>query len=335
LALPFVVVGVTFLLTAIIIISAGANPLEAFGYLVIRPLSTRFGILEVAVNATPILLTGAAVAFAFRSGYWNIGAEGQFLAGAIVAAWVGTKVDGLPKAAAIVLMLMAGVAGGVAWAIPPALLRVKLGIDEVVTTLLLNPVALLVVSGLLNGPWRDPVSGFPESERIAENAELPQLVERSRLHLGFVVGMVVVAVGWFVAARTPLGVKLRAAGLNRQAARFAGMPVPRLLLIAALTSGAIAGLGGVSELAGIQYRLTEGISPGHGYTGIVVATLAGLSLPAVAPAALSLGVLGVGASSLSRALDVPSQLADIISATLLLVSVAVLVFRRYRIRPVR
>jgi simple sugar transport system permease protein len=334
LALPFVVVGATFVLTALVIMSAGADPLDAFGYLVVQPLRTRFGILEVAVSATPLLLTGAAVAFAFRAGYWNIGAEGQFLAGAIAAAWMGTKVGGFPRAGAISLMLVAGVVGGAAWALPPALLRVKLGIDEVVTTLLLNPVALLMVSGLLNGPWRDPVTGYTESERIAESAELPQLFDRSRLHLGFVVAMMVIALGWFVTARTPLGVKLRAAGLNPEAARFAGMPVPRLLLIAALTSGSMAGLGGVSELAGIQYRLTEGISPGHGYTGIVVATLAGLSLPAVAPAALSLGVLGVGASGLSRALDVPSQLADIISATLLLVGVAVLVFRRYRVRPV-
>src|ERR687892_2362510 len=154
--------------------------------------------MEVLVSSTPLLLTGAAVVFAFRAGYWNIGAEGQLLCGAIAAAGIGMIVEGIPKPLALLLMIAAGMAAGAAWALIPALLRVRFGIDEVVTTLLLNPVALLLVSGLLNGPWRDPVTRFPESPRIAASAELPQLVDRSRLHLGFVLALVLLAIAWLV-----------------------------------------------------------------------------------------------------------------------------------------
>jgi simple sugar transport system permease protein len=329
--LPLLAVAVTFVLTAGIVLAAGASPLAAYEELFVTPLSSEFRLLEVLVSSTPILFTGAAVALAFRAGYWNIGAEGQLLCGAIAAAWLGMHVDGWPRVLSLPLLVLLGMVAGAAWALPPALLRVRFGIDEVVTTLLLNPVALLLVSGLLNGPWRDPVTRFPESPRIAASAEFPQLVDRSRLHVGFLLALAVLAVAWFVTARTATGLRLRAVGLSPHAARFAGIRVRRSLLGAALASGAIAGIAGASEVAGIQYRLTEGVSSGFGYTGIVVATLGGLAMAGVAAAALLLGLVNVGAGSASRVLDVPSQLGQVIVATLLLVTVAVLVFRRYRL----
>jgi ABC-type uncharacterized transport system permease subunit len=331
LTLPLLSVAITFALTAGIVLAAGANPLAAYEELFVTPLSSEFRLLEVLVSATPILFTGAAVALAFRAGYWNIGAEGQLLCGAIAAAWLGMHVDGWPRVLSLPLLVLLGALAGAAWALPPALLRVRFGIDEVVTTLLLNPVALLLVSGLLNGPWRDPVTRFPESPRIAESAEFPQLVDRSRLHLGFLIALAVGAVAWVVTARTTTGLRLRAVGLSPHAARFAGIRVERTLLGAALASGAIAGIAGVSEVAGIQYRLTEGVSSGVGYTGIVVATLGALAMPGVVAAALLLGLVNVGAGSASRSLDVPSQLGNVIIATLLLVTVAVLILRRYRL----
>jgi general nucleoside transport system permease protein len=333
-ALPVVAVAVTFVLTAAVLLASGANPIVAYEHFLIEPLSYRFGVMEVLVAATPLLFTGAAVAFAFRAGFWNIGAEGQLLCGAIAAAGIGMVVEGLPTGVALPLMIAGGMAAGALWALPPALLRVRFGIDEVVTTLLLNPVALLLVSGLLNGPWRDPVSGFPESERIAASAEFPQLVDRSRVHLGFLLAIVVILVGWFVSARTPLGVRLRATGLSPRAAEFAGIRVSRMLLMAALVSGAIAGVAGVSEVAGIQFRLTEGISPGYGYIGIVVATLGALSLLGAAIAAVFLALINVGADTVSGALDIPSQVGQVVQATLLLVTIALLVFRRYRLKRV-
>lgn len=329
--LPLLAVATTFLVTAGFVLVAGESPFAAYRELFYTPLSSEYRFLEVLVGATPILFTGAAVAVAFRAGYWNIGAEGQLLCGAIAAAWLGTKVDGWPAAAALPLLVLGGAAAGALWALPPAIMRTRLGIDEVVTTLLLNPVALLLVGGLLNGPWRDPVTRFPESPRIAAEAEFPQLVDRSRLHVGFLLALLVLALAWFVVERTPTGLRLRALGLSPGAARFAGVRVERALLGTALASGAIAGIAGVSEVAGIQFRLTEGISPGFGYTGIVVATLGGLTMVGVALAAFLLGLVNVGSGAASRVLDVPSQLGNVIVAALLLVTVTLLVFGRYRI----
>jgi simple sugar transport system permease protein len=285
--------------------------------------------------ATPLLFAGAAVAIAFRAGYWNIGVEGQLLMGAVAAAGVGQVVHGWPPIVVLPLMFAAGALAGAAWALVPALLRVRLGIDEVVTTLLLNPVALLVVEALLHGPWTDPETGFPESPRIAASAELPRLagvlpfLGRSRLHLGFVVAVVIIVVAWWVLSRTATGLRVRAVGLSPHGARFAGIRVERTLLRVALVSGAVAGVAGVSEVAGIQFRLTAGISPGFGYTGIVVAMLGGLTMPGVLLAGLLLGDVIVGASSAVRSLQVPSQLGDLVQGTLLLVVVGALaVYRR-------
>ena len=321
---------ITFVITAGPILAAGANPIAAYYAFVVQPLTSSFTLLEVLVTATPILLTGAAVAIAFRAGYWNIGAEGQLLLGAIAAAGIGTMVGGLPPLLALPVMIVGGALAGAAWALVPALLRVRFGIDEVVTTLLLNPVALLLVNGLLHGPWRDPETGFPESPRIAASAEFPALLERSRVHLGIVLAIGIIVVAWYVLARTPAGLRLRATGLSPHGARFAGINVPATLLGAALVSGAIAGIAGVSEVAGIQNRLTGGLSPGYGYTGIVVATLGTLTMPGVALAALFLGDLTVGASSAARSLGIPSQLGAVVQGVLLLTTVALLAVRRYR-----
>jgi simple sugar transport system permease protein len=323
---------ITFAITAGPIILAGANPVEAYGAYLVAPLTSQFTLLEVLVTATPIMLTGAAVAVAFRAGYWNIGAEGQLLLGAIAAAGIGTLVCGLPPFLALPVMIAGGALAGAAWAWVPALLRIRFGIDEVVTTLLLNPVALLLVNGLLHGPWRDPATGFPESPRIAASAEFPALIDRSRLHLGFLLALAIIGIAWYVLARTPAGLRLRAAGLSPNGARFAGINVSRTLLGAALVSGAIAGIAGVSEVAGIQNRLTGGLSPGYGYTGIVVATLGTLTMPGVAMAALFLGDLTVGASSAARSLGIPSQLGAVVQGVLLLTTVALLALRRQRFR---
>ena len=317
-------------------IFAGANPFEAYYAYFVGPLTREFTLLEVLNKATPILFTGAAVAIAFRAGYWNIGVEGQLLMGAVAAAGIGQLAEGWPSLLVLPLMVGGGALAGAAWALVPALLRVRLGIDEVVTTLLLNPVALLVVQALLHGPWKDPETGFPESPRIAAAAEFPQLSEfipligRSRLHLGFVLAVVVIILAWYVLSRTSTGLRVRAVGLSPRGARFAGIRVERTLLRVALVSGAIAGVAGVSEVAGIQFRLTEGVSPGFGYTGVVVAMLGGLAMPGVLLAGLLLGDLSVGASSAVRSLQIPSQVGDVVQGTLLLVVIGALAVYRWR-----
>ncbi len=325
----------TFAITAPFIMLAGANPFAAYVEFLISPLTSRFSAQEVLVSSIPLILTGVSVALAFRAGYWNIGAEGQLLMGAVAGAGIGMLVGDQSRFLVLPVVILAGAAAGALWALAPALLRVKLGIDEVVTTLLLNPVALLIVMALLNGPWADPETGFPESERIAESAQFPILIPRSRLHLGFLIGLAIAALVWFVLSRTVAGLRVRAVGSGPKAARFAGISVWRTLLTVALTSGAIAGIAGASEVSGIQYRLTSGLSAGFGYTGIVVATLGALAMPTVVLAALLLGDLNVGAGSAGRALGVPSQLGDVIQATVLLVTVGVLAYRRYHHKVIK
>lgn len=330
--LPVLATVLTFALTALLVVLVKANPLEAYYYFLIDPLASRVSALEVLVKATPLLLTGAAVTFAFVGGYWNIGAEGQLYAGAVAATAIGLQVENLPAWLAIPLLLIGGFAAGALWALIPALMKVKLAIDEVVTTLLLNAVALFGVSALLNGPWRNPVSQWPQSPDIAATAIFPKLIARSRLHLGFLLAIVIIILLWYLLTQTTLGLRMRAVGLEAEAARFAGIRVERTMLIAALVSGGIAGLAGVNEIAGIHYHLIDAISPGYGYTGILIATLGSLNAVGVTLAALFIGLIDTGAQTVSRALGVPVYLGDVIQATLLLVTLAVLLLQRYRLR---
>lgn len=330
--IPVVAILVTFFLTATLVLLVDANPLEAYYYFLIDPLSSRVSAVEVLVKATPLLLTGAAVTFAFAGGYWNIGVEGQLYAGATAATAIGIQMQNVSPWVALPLMLLGGFLAGMLWALIPALMKIKLAIDEVVTTLLLNSVALFIVSALLNGPWRNPISQWPQSPEIAPAAIFPKLIPRSRLHLGFLLALLIIFLLWFVLTRTAFGLRMRAVGLSPKAARFAGINVERTLLISALISGGIAGLAGVNEIAGIHYHLIDAISPGYGYTGIIVATLGTLNAWGVALAALFIGLIDTGGQTVSRALGVPAYLGDVIQATLLLVTLAMLLLQSYRLR---
>ena len=330
--IPLASILVTFLLTSGFVMAVGANPFQAAYYFLLDPLANPVRLIEVLVKSTPLLLTGIAVAFAFAGGYWNIGVEGQLYMGATVATAIGLQMHAVPAWLALPLMIAGGFAGGMAWAALPALMKVRLKIDEVVTTLLLNYVAIFIVSAVLNGPWRDPVSQWPQSPEIAASAIFPRLIPRSRLHLGFILAIVIILIVWFVLSRTAFGMKMRAVGLNLDAARFSGIHVDRTMLIVALISGGIGGLAGAGEVAGIHFHLIDAISPGYGYTGIIIATLGALSPIGVSLAAVFIGLIDTGAQTVSRALGVPIYLGDVIQATLLLVTLAMLVLQGYRVR---
>lgn len=330
--IPLLAIGVTLVLSAGLVRLAGTGLGETYYYFFIQPLTARSSVIEVWVKSTPLLLTGTAVAFAFAAGYWNIGAEGQLYAGAVAAAWLGTVVEGGPRGVALLAIIAGGAAAGALWALPPAWLKTRLAVDEVVTTLLLNSVMVFFVSALLNGPWRDPITNWPQSPTIAEAAQFPRLLPRARLHLGFLVALAALAFFWWVLSRTGFGLRMRAVGRGREAARFMGVHVNRVTFAVALVSGAIAGLAGAGEVAGIHYHLIEAISPGYGYSGIVVATLGNLHPVGVGLAALFIGLLTTGAQTASRALGVPSFLGDVIQAALLLVTLAMLLLRTYRVR---
>jgi general nucleoside transport system permease protein len=328
--IPVVSVVVTFLLTSGFVLAVGANPVEAAYYFLLDPLSNPVRLIEVLVKATPLLMTGAAVAFAFAGGYWNIGVEGQLYMGATAATAIGLQMHGYPAWVALPLIVVGGFLAGMAWAVLPAFMKVRLKIDEVVTTLLLNYVSIYVVSAILNGPWRDPISQWPQSPEIAASAIFPRLIPRSRLHLGFILALLIIALLWFVLSRTAFGLKMRAVGFNQDAAHFSGIHVNRVIMIVALISGGIGGLAGASEVAGIHFHLIDAISPGYGYTGIIIATLGSLNAIGVAAAALFIGLIDTGSQTVSRALGVPAYLGDVLQATLLLVTLAMLLLQRYR-----
>jgi len=336
-ALAPVLAGIAaMLLAAIPIAFAGANPIAAYGYMVSGAFGSMFAFSETLTRTTPLILTGLAAAVAFRARLWNIGGEGQLYAGALAAVAIGTGAIDAPSWVMIPLVLLAGAVAGALFFLGPAVLKLKFGADEVVTTLLLNFVMLLFVQMMLEGPLKDPMSlGWPQSAAITDAAALPALIPRMRVHAGLVVGLVAVLAVWLMMKRTVWGMEIRAVGENAPAARYAGIPVTATVLRVALLSGALAGLAGVGEVAGLKGYLTSDLSPGFGYSGIVVAMLAGLSPLGVVAAALFIASVFVGADSMSRGLGVASYIADLVVALSLLSVLVGGFFTRFRLRLAR
>jgi general nucleoside transport system permease protein len=312
---------------------AGAPVFAAYGRMLQGALGSTFALTETLARATPLILTGLAAAVAFRAKLWNIGAEGQLYGGALAAVAVGSGGLGLPDALLLPAVVLAGALAGALLLLGPAVLKVRLGVDEVVTTLLLNFVVLLFVQMMLEGPLQDPMSmGWPQSAPVLPAAELPKLLPRTRLHLGLILALALAVLMWLYTRRTVWGFEARAVGANLEAARYAGMPVGTVLLRTALLSGGLAGLAGVSEVAGLKGYLTQDLSPGFGYAGIVVAMLAQLNPLGCIASALFVAAVFVGADSMSRALGVSSYLANLIVATALLTMLLATLVTHYRIR---
>lgn len=271
------------------------------------------------VRATPVILTGLSVAIAFRAGVFNIGAEGQLLAGAAAAVAI-TLIPGIGSSyASPWIGLIAGACAGGAWSGIAALLRVRFRVLEVISTILLNFVALDLVGYLVRGPLQEPLHIYPQSATIAMAARLPRILPASRLHAGFLIAVAAAVVSWWVLRFTAAGFRLRAVGANADAARVAGeIDVARTTSRAFIVSGAIAGLAGAIELTGVTFALYENISPGYGYTGIAVALLARLDPLAVVASGLLFGALEAGASAMQRDAGVPSVVVSIVEAMIIL-----------------
>ncbi|MBR9763048.1 MAG: ABC transporter permease [Rhodobacteraceae bacterium] len=319
----------------VLIAIAGANPLEAYGLILKGALGSRLGFSEMLTRATPLILTGLAAAVAFRARLWNIGGEGQFYMGALAVAAFGMipAIAGLPAPLAILLCLIAGAVAGMVLLLLPLGLRLKFGVDEVVTTLLLNFVAVLFVSLMIEGAMKDPLAfGWPQSVPVPDSAVLPKLMERTRLHAGLVIAVVMAVAVWWIQSRTVFGMRARAAGLNPRAASFAGVPLGRTLIVVACLSGGMAGLAGAIEVMGVKGYVSTDLSPSYGYSGIIIAMLANLNPLGVIAAALFSAVMFVGADSMSRALGIPSYIADVTVALSLLTMLVAIFLTQYRIR---
>ncbi len=330
---PVAAIAVTFLIASLLVLAAGASPLPVLGQVATGAAGSRFALLETLTRATPLIFTGLAVAVAFRARLWNIGAEAQLYAGALVTVLLGTGALPLPAPLLVPLIMLAAMAAGALVLLGPALLKIRFGVDEVVTTLLLNFIMLLFVSMLLEGVLKDPMGlGWPQSSPVVPEAQLPRPIRGQRLHLGFVVAIVAAVGIWFVMARTTLGYEMRAVGHNADAAAFAGIPVGRVMLKTAALSGGLAALAGFSEVAGLKGNLTLDLSPGFGYTGIVVAMLAMLNPLGAVLAAIFVAGIFVGADAMSRTAGVPSYIAEVMVATALLTMVVAIMLSRFRVR---
>jgi len=309
---------------------AGADPLATLGLIVKGAVGSKFAALETLNRATPLIFTGLSIAVAFRAKLWNIGAEAQLYAGAIVTVLLGTGALNAPLA--LPAMALAAILAGALVLLGPVLLKLRLGVDEVVTTLMINFIMLLFVSYLLEGPMKDPAGmGWPKSVSLIKEARLPRIVDGLRLHWGFGLALIAALGVWVIQTRTTLGFEMRAVGQNPAAARFAGMPVNTVLVKTALLSGGLAALAGFSEVAGLKGHLSLDLSPGFGYTGIIVAMLALLHPLGVVVSALFVAGIFVGSDSMSRAAGVPTYIADMLLALALLFMVLAILLARFRV----
>ncbi len=335
-AAPLVAVAFTLLASSLLVAWAGAPVGRAYALLLDGAFGSRFAWSETLTRATPLILTGLSAAVAFRARLYNIGAEGQLYAGALAAVAIGGLHDGAGYALApwllFPLMMGAAALAGALLLLGPALLKRRLGVDEVVTTLLLNFIVLLFVSMMLDGPMKDPAAmGWPQSVALQDALQLGRLVERTRVHSGLVWALVLAAALWALLRFTTAGFRMRAVGANPRASAFAGIDVDRVTVAVALLSGALAGLAGAIEVAGRTGYVTLDMSPGYGYSGIVIAMLAALNPPGVVAAALFVAGVLVGADSMSRAVNVPTYIADVIVSVSLLSMLVASLLAHYRV----
>lgn len=334
---PVAAIAATLAVASLLVAWAGAPVARAYWLLLEGGFGSRFAITETLTRATPLILTGLAAAVAFRARLFNIGAEGQLYLGALAAVAVGGLHGGsgfdLPVWLLFPAMMAAAAAAGALLLLGPALAKSRFGVDEVVTTLLLNFIVLLFVGAMLDGPMKDPAAmGWPQSVSIQEPLQLGRLIERSRVHTGLAGALAAAVLLWALLRFTTHGFEIRAVGANAGAAAFAGMPVGWVTVKVALLSGALAGLAGAIEVAGRAGYVTLDMSPGYGYSGIVIAMLAALHPLGVVAAAVFVAGILVGADSMSRAVGVPTYIADVIVATALIAVLVATLFTQYRLR---
>ncbi len=307
-----------FCMGGIVFLLAGANPIAAYAAMADGVFGSLDDLAEVVVKASPLVLCGLAVAAAARIRLWNVGAEGQLVLGGIGAAAVALHLaPRLPAPAVLPLMFAAGFLAGGLWALLAGLLRAKLDVNEILTTLMLNYVGILWVEHLYFGPWRDPMGmGFPGTAMFPDAARLPRFLG-TRIHLGILLGLAAAVLIHAALSRTRWGYEMRVIGESPNAAQYAGMPVTRTILWVMFLSGGLAGMAGMTEASGIHYRLQQGLAVGYGYTGIIVAALARLHAGGVILAALFIAGILVGGDQLQTVMHLPSSVGLVLEATLL------------------
>jgi general nucleoside transport system permease protein len=365
--LPVLAVLAAFAVGAVILLLQGVNPLEAYQAMIVGAFGSKNGLADTMVKATPLLLVGLGIAIAFRGGVINIGAEGQIIVGSLLTTWLSLQFgDQAPAALVISLGLLAGALMGGVWGAIPGYLKAQLGVNEILSTIMLNQIAIQIGYYLLRGPMIDPAelaagTNIPHSARLVKALDMPRftdlaaslgftesakdlnlqgfaaevygvLVEPTRLHSGFLFAMVMAVLVYIFLWRTTIGYRIRAVGLNRHASRYAGMNVKRTMVLSMTLSGAFAGLAGAVEILGLHHRMFEptAVSAGYGFSGIVAALFGKLHPLGIIPSSILFGGLLVGGDKMQRAMQVPQVLITAILGLVVLFVVSTDYFVRKR-----
>jgi ABC-type uncharacterized transport system permease subunit len=328
---PVLSIVLALIFCAVFIAMNGRNPITVYMKMLTGAFGSSYGISETLVKAIPLLLCGLGVSVAYRIAIWNIGAEGQFIIGALAATGVTIYFPNLPSAAMIPLMVVAGIAAGAVWGLLTAIPKAYFQVNELITSLMLNYVAILLMNYFIFGPWKDPKGfNFPGTPMFTLSQQLLTL-GGTRLHLGLVFGLIAVALYAFFIHFTRWGYELRLIGANPNAARYAGIRIHSHVIIVLMISGGLAGLAGMTEVSGVAHRLMYGISPGYGYTAIIVAWLAKLNPIGLIISSVLFGGLIVGGFSV-QTIGLPSSMSLMLQGAILFFLIGGDMLSRFRWR---
>lgn len=336
LASPLLAAGAMLLTGLLLFTLLGKDPRVAFQVFFIKPLDSLYGLGELLLKATPLLLCALGLALGFRANVWNIGAEGQLTMGAIAGGGVALWLDGDGGAWGLPLMLLAGALGGMAWAAIPAFLRTRFNTSEILVTLMLVYIAQLLLPYLVHGPWRDPQGyNFPQSKAFGDAHLMPLLMDGARANWGLVLGLALALASWFFSKYSYAGFRMQVAGLAPEAAAYAGFSNRRNVWLALLISGASAGLAGLCEVAGPIGQLQAQISPGYGFAAIIVAWIGRLHPFGIVLASLLMSLLYLGGESAQMQMALPSAITGLFQGLLLFYLLAADLFITFRFKRVR
>lgn len=327
------IAAVLMLMTGIIIFMAlGKNPVEAFHAFFVEPINDLYGLGELLIKASPLMLIGTGLAVGFRAGVWNIGAEGQLAIGALCGGALAIAMADVEGIHVLPMIFLAGALGGVLWAAVPALLRTVFNTNEILVSLMLNYVAILLLALLVHGPLRDPFGyGFPQSILFSDSAILPVMIEGTRLHVGVFVSFAGVFLGWMLLEKSFTGYQIQVAGLASKAATYAGFKYNKLVWIGLLCGGAAAGIAGVGEICGPIGQLLPSVSPGYGYAAIIVAFVGRLHPGGIFLSSLLMALLYLGGESGQMNLELPAAVTGVFQGMLLFFLLATDFLIEYRV----
>lgn len=333
---PLIAIGLTIVTMVVLFAILGKNPLLALWVYFIDPLTDGYSLQEIAVKATPLVMIAIGLSLCYLANVWNIGAEGQFLIGAVAGSWLAVKTHGSDAGAWVLpAMLVMGAAAGALYAMIPAICKVRFGASEILTSLMLVYVADLFLDYLVRGPWRDPAGyNFPTTAEFDPVATVPTLIEGGRLHLGAIIALVAVLAAAILLGRMIKGFEIRVVGAAPRAARFGGFNSNQLILLTFAISGALAGLAGIIEVAGPVGHLQPGFSPGYGFTAIIVAFLGRLNPVGILIAGLFLALTFIGGEQAQIAMKIPLDVTKVFQGILLFYVLACDSLILYRIRLV-